>query len=67
MENGTETHESELDLPIWSVVSFDKIEGSSLNYSAAFNLLEDLESRKVAGLCLVTDEAASRFSRDGVE
>jgi hypothetical protein len=63
MKNGNETHESELDLPIWSVVSFDKLEASGLTYTTAYNLLEELESRKVAGLCLVTDEAASRFGQ----
>jgi hypothetical protein len=61
MENGQDNHESELDLPLWSVVSFDKLEGANLTYATAYNLLEDLDSRKVAGLCLVTDEAASRF------
>lgn len=61
METGQDNHESELDLPLWSVVSFDKLEGSNLTYATAYNLLEELDSRKVAGLCLVTDEAASRF------
>ncbi len=64
MENGQNNPDSELDLQLWSVVSFDKLEGSGLNYSAAFNLLEELESRKVAGLCLITDEAASRFGQN---
>lgn len=66
MENGNENFNSELDLPQWSVVSFDKLEGSGLNYSAAYKLLEELETRRVAGLCLVTDEAASRFDKNAI-
>lgn len=66
MENGNENFNSELDLPQWSVVSFDKLEGSGLNYSSAYDLLEELETRRVAGLCLVTDEAASRFDKNAI-
>jgi hypothetical protein len=52
---------SELDLPAWSVISFEKVEGSGLTYPEALRLQEELESRSVAGLCVVTDEAASRI------
>jgi hypothetical protein len=53
---------SELDLPQWSVVSFAQVEASNLTYTEATSLLAELESKKVAGLCIVTDEAASRVS-----
>ena len=52
---------SELDLPQWSVVSFDACEGSGLTYDAAIKLLADREAAGVYGLCIITDEAASRL------
>ena len=51
---------SELELPQWSVVSFDKCEGSGLTYRAAVQLLEQREAEGVYGLCIITDEAAVR-------
>ena len=51
---------SELDLPQWSVVSFDAREGSGLTYDAAVKLLAEREAAGVYGLCIITDEAASR-------
>ena len=51
---------SELDLPRWSVVSFDVREGSGLSYADAVKLLADREAAGVYGLCIITDEAASR-------
>ena len=52
---------SELDLPRWSVVSFDKCEESGLIYTAAAKLLAEKEAAGVYGLCIVTDEAAKRI------
>ena len=52
---------SELDQPRWSVVSFDRREASGLGYRQAAALMEDLDSRGVAGLCIITDEAADRI------
>ena len=54
------THNSELDLPMWSVVSFDKCEASGLTYAAASKLMAEKEAARVYGLCIVTDEAAER-------
>ena len=51
---------SELDLPQWSVVSFDACERSGLTYEAAAKLLAEREAAGVYGLCIITDEAASR-------
>ena len=51
---------SELDLPVWSVVSFERCEASGLTYTEAMQKLAELEAKKVSGLCVVTDEAASR-------
>lgn len=53
--------QSEMEIPIWAVVSFDRVEGTGLTHTEALRLLEALEARSVAGLCLVTDEAALRF------
>ena len=54
--------ELELDAPIWSVVSFERTEASHLNYADAAAKLADLEKQHVAGLCIVTDDAAARTS-----
>ena len=54
---------SELDQPRWSVVSFDRREAGGLSYNQATALMEDLEKRGIAGLCIVTDEAAQHIRR----
>ena len=54
-----ETALSELDLPQWSVVSFDECEASALTYSSAVELLEEREAAGVYGLCIVTDDVAA--------
>ncbi len=57
-----ETAKSELDIQQWSVVSFDKCEASGLTYEAAAKLMSEKEASGVYGLCIVTDEAASRVN-----
>ena len=52
---------SELDQARWSVVSFDKREAGGMSYNQASALMSDLEQRGIAGLCIVTDEAAERL------
>jgi len=54
--------ESELDLPIWSVISFERCEASGLSYNDATEKVKELEQEQVAGLCIVTNEAAIRIS-----
>ena len=56
-----ETADSELDLPQWSVVSFDKCEASGLTYISAAKLMSEKDAAGVYGLCIVTDEAAMRI------
>jgi hypothetical protein len=56
----TEVHLSELDLPQWSVVSFDAREASGLTYDDAAKLMAEKEAAGVYGLCIITDEAAGR-------
>ena len=48
----------ELELPMWSVISFEKREASGLIYEKAFRKLDELEKKGIAGLCIVTDTAA---------
>lgn len=60
-EQQMETERSELEQPRWAVISFERREGSELTYSQAVNLLKELESRKVTGLAIVTDEAAAKI------
>lgn len=57
-----QTVPSELDLPQWSVVSFDACEASSLTYTDAVRILEEREAAGVYGLCIVTDEVAERLA-----
>ena len=52
---------SELDEPIWSVISFERVEATSLGYEEAARLMSELEERGVPGLCVVTNESASRI------
>ena len=44
------------------MISFESCEGRSLTYAQAAELLKELETRKIAGLALVTDEAAAKIS-----
>lgn len=53
----------ELDQPRWSVVSFDQREAGGLSYGQASAFMSELDSHGVAGLCIVTDDAAARVSR----
>jgi hypothetical protein len=53
---------SEIDMPVWSVVSFEKCEASGLTYADAVQKMTELERKKVSGLCIVTDQAAARIS-----
>ena len=57
-----ETNESELGLPVWSVITFDRCAASGLTYTEAAEKLEKLKAEKVSGLCIVTDEVAARLS-----
>ncbi len=52
---------SELDTPVWSVISFEKRVGKNLTYSDARDLLDKLVVEKVSGLCIITDEAAEKI------
>ena len=54
---------SELMQPIWSVISFDRLEAAGLTYGAALRKLDEFENRAIAGLCIVTDQAAARTGK----
>ncbi|MBC7898926.1 MAG: hypothetical protein H7070_02635 [Saprospiraceae bacterium] len=53
-------NESELTEPRWSVISFEKCEASGLSYADAMSKIDELDGRKVPGLCIVTDQAAAK-------
>lgn len=57
-----ETHLSaedcSLDRPEWAVVSFDRVEAHSLTHSQAVSAMQELDSRGVPGLCILTNRAA---------
>jgi hypothetical protein len=52
----------DIEQPIWSVVSFERVESSGLTYMQAAELIDKLETNNVAGLCIVTDAAASHIA-----
>jgi hypothetical protein len=52
---------NELSTRNWAVISFDRCEAASLTYREAAEKMSELESRRVAGLCLVTAETAARL------
>ncbi len=45
----------------WAVMSEHGCEASSLDYEQAARLVRKLAGDKVSGLCVITDEAASRL------
>jgi hypothetical protein len=53
--------ESDLDKPVWSVISFHKRQAGGLTYKQASDLLLELDAYDISGLCITTDEAASRL------
>ncbi len=55
------SNESEISSRRWAVISFDRCEASGLTYDEAAGTLARLEEQKIAGLCIVTDEAAARL------
>jgi hypothetical protein len=61
--SGREHTAAELSDRIWSVVSFDKVEAAGLTYAEARDKMEERAAAGGAGLCIVTDSAASRMSR----
>ncbi len=62
MENeGDSAVISELNIPLWSVISFSGVENSKLTYSQAIELRDKLAIQHITGLCIVTDRAAGRL------
>ena len=54
---------SALVAPRWSVVSFESVAVSGISYAEAAKWMEKLYRQKVSGLCIITDEAAARISK----
>jgi hypothetical protein len=54
----------ELNAPRWSIVSFEKCVAKNLTYPQAEEKLVKLAAEKIAGLCIVSDEAAARISHE---
>src|SRR5438874_13762550 len=53
---------SQLDEPRWAVVSFERREALGLTYPQAVRRLNELDSQGLAGLCIVTHEAAASIN-----
>lgn len=56
---------SELRERRWAVLSERGCEGAGLGYEEAAGLVARLRGGRMSGLCIVTDEAASRLSPAG--
>ena len=54
--------QGELSQPHWAVVSFDRVEATGQTYVQAIEKLNELDANGVAGLCIITDDAASRIT-----
>ena len=52
----------ELEMPIWSLISFDRVEAGGLTYDQAARILRELDAAGLSGLCIITDEAARKAS-----
>ncbi len=46
----------------WSVITFENCAVKGLTYNEAFDWREKLHKQGLAGLCIVTDEAADRIT-----
>lgn len=53
---------SELSEPRWSVVTYESIAAANLTYEEALELAKKLDSQKISGLCIITNQAAARIS-----
>jgi hypothetical protein len=53
---------SELNEPLWSVVTFETCAASGLTYEEAAAELKNLAAKKVSGLCIITDAAAAKIA-----
>jgi hypothetical protein len=61
MPDGTQNDmQSELEQPLWSVISFARREADGLTYTEAETKMAELDSSGVSGLCIVTTDAAGR-------
>ncbi len=57
-----EEFSSELNEPVWSVVTYKSVAVSHLTYEEAAQWAEDLKKQGVSGLCVVTDNVAARIA-----
>jgi len=62
VEQTNENAMNELGSQKWAVISFDRCEASRLTYEQAAEKLRELETRRIAGLCVVTAETAARVN-----
>ncbi len=61
-EGELEESENELYKPIWAVITFDSVIAHHLTYEEAIAWAEKLEKQMQNGVCIVTDEAAEKFT-----
>lgn len=55
---------SEMNQPLWSVITYESVAVSGLTYAEALEWVEKLQKQKVSGLCIVTDSAARRAAHE---
>lgn len=62
-KESAESAGSELDLRLWSVISFDECLASNLTYQAAVTEINKYSDKNFNGLCIVTDRVAARMKK----
>ncbi|MEZ5305995.1 MAG: hypothetical protein R2684_02495 [Pyrinomonadaceae bacterium] len=50
----------ELEDKIWAVLSFEDVIGSSLTYDEASEMIRVAETKRLSGLCVVTNDVAAK-------
>lgn len=53
---------SEFNEPCWAVLSERGVETTGATYAEAADVVKRLRAEDVRGLCIITDEAAGRFT-----
>lgn len=57
---------SELDKPVWAVVSSRRVEAGDITYPEAAAIAAALEKENVRGVCVTTADSAERFVEERI-
>lgn len=54
---------SELSEPLWSIITFEGVFEKDLTYPKAAAKMKNLTTKKIPGLCIITNDAAEKSLR----